>query len=254
MLALSLLEAKQKRFDNVMPLLDSIPLKIPQDLRAKEFIAAALGTQDETVEYSDPQRTEAALNRLLNFPLSDQELFQLLPLLEKTKRNADAHSVLTQLVETTNDRRIQNELLHRLRDVPAEERDNAVKIAQRIFRNPGYFSEPRHFALDSYIFCTAAEVLKKEQQSDAMSEVLKQRCQRIQDKVVGSIVLAQLYVIVGKEDEAKELTAYLAKHPSYESERRNAITALLQHFGMKKELEEMNLLLLEAPSSRREPQ
>ncbi|MDR0869484.1 MAG: hypothetical protein LBN39_01680, partial [Planctomycetaceae bacterium] len=244
-LALALLEVKEQHFDKVMPLLDSIAFKTPQDLRAREFIAATLGIVHRESEAVEQKRTAAALDNLLNFPLSDQELFQLLPLLEKTKRTDDAKQVLAQLSATAVDRRIQNELLHRLQDADEEQKDNAVLLARRVLRHSGYFINSQHFVLDSYIFCTAARILKKYDMTDSVIELLEKRCMSFQGKKDGMIVLAQLYLIFGKQEKAKELAVELANNPPRDSERRNAITALLQHFEMKKELEEMNQRLLE---------
>ncbi|MDR0338502.1 MAG: tetratricopeptide repeat protein, partial [Planctomycetaceae bacterium] len=164
LLALALLKAKMERLSEVIPILDEMELKSSLDMKTREFIAAQIGLRLEKESYENKnyrQRTEIALDRLLGYRLSDQEAFHLLPILEQWGRANDAQTLLDRLVISVSDRRIQNELLHRMQVAGEKQKENAVKISLRIIHNPGFFSDSRHFALDFYIYETALKILRQ---------------------------------------------------------------------------------------------
>ncbi|MDR3197928.1 MAG: tetratricopeptide repeat protein [Planctomycetaceae bacterium] len=251
LLALALLKTKTGRLDEVVPILDEMELKSPLDTKTREFIAAHIGLQLEKENYKNKnyrQRTEMALDRLLGYRLSDQEAFNLLPILEEWGRADDAQTLLDRLVVSVSDRRIQNELLHQMQAAGEKQKENAVKISLRIIQNLGYFNDSRHFAIDFYIFETVLKILHEYGEIDSVAEQLEVRFRGLKDKTDSFIMLANLYLTLNRQREAKELTLELARNPSRETDRRNAITVLLQHFGLTKQLEEMNERLLERTS------
>jgi tetratricopeptide (TPR) repeat protein len=256
LLALALLKAKTERLDEVVTILDEMELKSPLDVKMREFIAANIGLQLKTEMEKDKnkknyenkdyrKRTEIALDRLLGYRLSDQEAFNLLPILEQWGRADDAQTLLDRLVVSVSDRKIQNELLHQMQVAGEKQKNNAVKISLRIIRNPGFFSDSRHFALDFYLYETALKILREYGEVNTVAEQLEVRFKGLKDKTDSLIMLATLYLAVDRQNEAKEIVLELSRNPSRESERRNAITTLLQHFGLTKQLEEMNERLLE---------
>ncbi|MDR2756882.1 MAG: tetratricopeptide repeat protein [Planctomycetaceae bacterium] len=248
LLALALLKAKAEHLSEVVPILDEMEFKSPLDTKTREFIAAHIGLQLEKENYENKnyrQRTEIAFDRLLGYRLSDQEAFNLLPILEQWERKDDAQTLLDRLVVSVSDRRIQNELLHRMQVAGEKQKENAVRISLRIIQNSGYFSDSRHFALDFYIYETALKILREYGEIDSVAQQLEVRFKGLKDKTDSLIMLANLYLAVNRQREAKELTLELSQNPSRETDRRNAITALLQHFGLTKQLEEMNERLLE---------
>ncbi|MDR2441436.1 MAG: tetratricopeptide repeat protein [Planctomycetaceae bacterium] len=253
LLTLALLKTKAGHLNETVSILDEMQLKSPLDTKTREFIAAHIGLQlqkendkrknDERRTYR--QRTEIAFDRLLGYRLSDQEAFQLLPILEQWGRTNDAQTLLDRLVISVSDRKIQNELLHRMHVAGEKQKENAIRISLRIIQNAGYFSDSRHFALDFYIYETALKILRDFGEIDSVAEQLEIRFRGLKDKTDSLIMLANLYLALNRQREAKELTLELARNPSRETDRRNAITALLQHFGFTKQLEEMNERLLE---------
>jgi hypothetical protein len=272
LLALALLKAKTERLEEVVPLLDELELKSPQDAKSRELIAANIGLQlkkekdernlsidernlrknertlskdENDLNKNVRQRTETALDRLLGYRLSDQEAFNLLPILEQWGRSEDAQLILDRLVASATDRRIQNELLHRMQVAGDAQKENAVKISLRVLRNPKFFSDSRHFALDSYLYETALKILREYGEVGTVAEQLEVRFKGLKEKTDSLIMLANLYLATNRQNEAKELALELSRNPSRETDRRNAITTLLQHFSLTKQLEEMNERLLE---------
>ena len=75
--------------------------------------------------------------------------------------------------------------------------------------------------------------------------VLEARLRVLRNKTDARILLATLYQYINRHDEAKALALELAQNPTWEPERRQKIVALLLHFGLQRELEAMNRLLLE---------
>ncbi|MDR2116663.1 MAG: hypothetical protein LBP87_09830 [Planctomycetaceae bacterium] len=249
LLALALLKAKAKYWGEVISVLDEMEFKSPLDTKTREFIVANIGLQLEKENNNKNenyrQRTEIALDRLLGYRLSDQEAFNLLPILEQWGRANDAQTLLDRLVISVSDRKIQNELLHRMQVAGEKQKENAVKISLRIIQNTGYFNDSRHFALDFYIYETALKILREYGEIDSVTEQLEVRFKGLKDKTDSLILLANLYLAANRLREAKEIALELAQNPSRETDRRSAITALLQHFGLIKQLEEMNERLLE---------
>ena len=80
---------------------------------------------------------------------------------------------------------------------------------------------------------------------EAVTPVLENRLRAHRDKTDSRILLAQLYVLIDRRDEARALALELAQNPTAETERRQMIISLLVQFGLQRELEAMNRLLLE---------
>ena len=94
----------------------------------------------------------------------------------------------------------------------------------------------------------AIRVLRAQNQIDSVVPILESRLRNHRDKTDSRILLARLYMMIDRRDEARTLALELALNPTAEPERRQMITSLLTNFGLQRELEAMNRLLLERNS------
>jgi hypothetical protein len=123
--------------------------------------------------------------------------------------------------------------------------ENAAKTAQRILKDPTFLQNSRRLTPDVLLFKSAVEVLQKQDRLDTVMPTLENRLRGLRDKTDARLLTATLYVILDRQEEAKALALELAANPTAEPERRQMIVSLLLRFGLQKELEVMNRLLLE---------
>jgi tetratricopeptide (TPR) repeat protein len=248
MLALALLRARSQRFDEIMPILDEMELKSSPDTMTREWIAAEIATvtgKGEKISNELRQRGEVAVNRLLGYRLTDRESLNLIPILQQYDRKKEAQEILDRLIVTTSDRNLQTELLNKMKVAGPEQRDNAVKIANRLLQNPAFLRDTRRLTADSFLIEAAVGVLKNADQIEPAVSQLETRLRGLRSKTDSRIMLAKLYLALERSEEAKKLAIELSLEPSNEPERRQMIISLLLHFGLQKELDAMNRRLVE---------
>ncbi|GHT16581.1 hypothetical protein FACS1894189_0610 [Planctomycetales bacterium] len=248
MLTLALLKARTQRFDEMMTTLDEIELKSSQDTMTREWIAAEIATRTgrgTRVSSESRKRGDVAVNRLLGYRLTDRESLNLIPILQQFDRKKEAQEILDRLIATTSDRNLQTELLNKMKTEGTEQRDNAVKIANRLLRNPAFLRDSRRLTADSYLIEAAVGVLKDAGQIEPAASQLETRLRGLRSKTDSRIMLAKLYLALERSGEAKKLAIELSLEPTNEPERRQMIISLLLHFGLQKELDAMNRRLIE---------
>ena len=244
-LALALLYIRLQRFSDAAVLLDSMELTTA-DLPVREWIIACL-----TVQYGKPpdsplhKRGGEAADRLLNFRLSERDSMDLVPILRHFQRDEEAQRILDHLAATVADQRLLSELFYRMNSLGDSQKENAAKIAQRILINPAFLQNSRRLTSDSRLFQEAFRTLQEQHQTEAVLPALETRLRNLRDRTDSRILLAQLYQMLDRKEEAKALALELAQNPTAEPERRQMIVAMLLHFGLQRELEAMNRQLLE---------
>ena len=242
--AQALLYVRLQRFDDAAAILDSMELT-PADLPVREWIIACLAVQYAEPDSPLKQRGREAVERLLNFRLSERDTMNLVLLLQHYQRGEEAQKIYDHLAVTVSDQHLLSELFYRLNAQGELQKDNVVKIAQRILLNPAFLQNSRRLTSDIFLLEAAMKVLRQQNQAEAVVLVLETRLRGLQNKTDSRILLATLYQNLDRQEEAKALALELAQHPTLEPERRQKIVSLLLHFGLQRELEAMNRLLLE---------
>ena len=244
-LALALLYVRLQRFDDVIAILDSMALTTSSDLLTREWIIADLAMKRAGPGTPLAQRGSEAVERLSNFRLSERDALYLVPMLNYYDREAEANRILEHLAITISDRRLLAELFNRVLAMGEPHQENAARIARRILMNPAFLQTSRRLTADVFLMESAIRVLREQEQLESVVPVLENRLRGHRDGTDSRILLARFYLVLGRQVEARELALELAQNPTLESERRQMITSLLSHFGLQRELESMNRLLLE---------
>jgi len=244
-LALALLYVRLQRFTDAVTTLDSMEVSASADLLAREWIIAYLARQRAKPDTPLMQRGNEAVNRLLNFRLSERDSLNLVPVLQYYNRAEEAQRVEDHLVATVSDRRLLAELLYKMISAGAPQKENAAKIAQRIVQNPAFLQNSRRLTSDVYLLESAIKALRAQNRVETVVPALESRLRGLRNRTDSRILLAKLYMATDRQEEAKALALELAQNPTSEPERRQMIVSLLVQFGLQRELETMNRLLIE---------
>jgi len=244
-MAMALLYTRLQQYEKTAAMLDSMELTTPNDLLMREWIISRLA-----VKYAEPdsalyQRGSEAADRLLNFRLGERERLNLVPVLRHFGRDEEVQRIWDHLAVTVSDRRMLAELFNEMLAAGEPQKENVARIAQRILMNPAFLQNPRRLTSDVLLFQAAFRALQSQNRQDVVVPMLEARFRGLRDKTDSRILLARLYLMLDREAEARALALELAQNPTREPERRQMIVSLLVQFGMQRELEAMNRLLLE---------
>jgi hypothetical protein len=242
--ALALLYVKLQRFEDAVAMLDSMDLS-SADLPIREWIIACLAVQYAEPDSPLKQRGREAADRLLNFRLSERDTMNLVLILRHYQREEEAQQIYDHLAATVSDQRLMVELFYKMNLAGEPQKDNAAKIAQRILLNPAFLQNSRRLTSDVRLFQETFKVLQEQNRQESVVPLLETRLRGLRNRTDSRILLATLYQMLNRPEEAKALVLELSQHPTLESERRQMIVSLLLHFGLQRELESMNRLLLE---------
>ena len=242
--ALALLYIRLQRFEDAVALLDSMELS-SADLPVREWIIACLAVQYAEPDSPFKQRGREAVDRLLNFRLSERDTMNLVLILRHYQREEEAQQIYDHLAVTVSDQRLMVELFYKMNLTDESQRDNAAKIAQRILLNPAFLQNSRRLTSDVRLFQETFKVLQEQNRQESVLPLLEIRLRGLRNRIDSRILLAHLYLMLDRQEEAKAMALELAQHPTLEPERRQLTVSLLLHFGLQRELEAMNRLLLE---------
>jgi hypothetical protein len=243
-LALALLDVRLQRHDDAVAMLDSMDLPTA-DLPVREWIIARLAVQYGKPDSPLKQRGSEAANRLLNFRHSERDSMYLVPILQHFQREEESQRILDHLSATISDQRLMSELFYRMNGAGDAQKENAAKLAQRILLNPAFLQNSRRLTSDVYLFHETFKTLQRQNRQESVMPMLETRLRGLRNRTDSRILTAQLYQMLDRREEAKTLALELAQNPTAEPERRQMIVSLLMQFGLQKELESMNRLLLE---------
>jgi len=243
-LALALLYVRLQRFADAATLLDSMELSTAE-LPVREWIIACLAVQYAQPDSPLKQRGREAVEKLLNFRLSERDTMNMVLILRHYQREEEAQQIYDHLSATVSDQRLLSELFYRLNAQGDLQKENVLKIAQRILLNPAFLQNSRRLTADMLLLESTVRLLVKENRMETVVPVLETRLRGLRNKTDARILLATLYQNINRHEEAKALALELAQHPTWEPERRQKIVSLLLHFGLQRELEAMNRMLLE---------
>jgi thioredoxin-like negative regulator of GroEL len=246
-IALALIYIKLQRYDDVVSALDSMDLSTA-DLPVREWILANLAVkQAKNVEPDSVlmKRGDEAAGRLLNFRLSDRDSFNLVPVLQYFNRPQDVQNILDHLSVSVSDHRLLSDLFYKMNTMGSAQKENTAKVAQRILLNPSFLQNARRLTADVFLLEAAVKTLREQDRLDTVLPILEARLRGLRDRTDSRILLARLYLQLDRQEEAKMLALELSQEPTAEPERRQMVVALLVRFGLQKELETMNRLLLE---------
>jgi tetratricopeptide (TPR) repeat protein len=249
-IAAALVYVKLQRYEEAVTMLNAMELTSSTDLLEREWIIATLARK--WVKPGSPlmQRGSEAADHLLQFRLSERDSLRLVSVLEFFGRNEEAQKILDQLVMTASDRRLLADLLRKLISSEKHPQENAAKIARRILTHPAFLQNAQRLTTEVLLLEDAVKTLREQNQMEPITPLLENRLCGHRDKTDSQILLARLYLLLDRQDEAKALALELSQNPTSEPERRQMIVSLLTHFGLYKELESMNRLLLERTSGR----
>jgi hypothetical protein len=238
-----------QRLPDAVTMLDSMELTTPADLQTREWIIASLAMKHAKNDATLAKRGNEAAERLLNFRLSERDLLNLVPILHHFSRPKDAQRIYDNLAATVSDRRLLAELFNKLVAAGESQNENAAKAAQRILRDPTFLQNSRRLAADVRLMEDTIKVLQKQNKMNTVMPMLENRLRGLRDITDARLLSAKLYMLLDRKDEAKTLALELAANPTAEPERRQIITRLLLDFGLQKELEAMNRLLIDRKNS-----
>jgi hypothetical protein len=244
-LALALLYVRLQRFEEVAALLDSMDLTTPSDLLTREWIIVTLSVKRSRDGTPLHNRGREAVDRLQNFRLAERDLLNLVQMLQHFGRDEEVQRIWDHLSMTVTDRRLLSELFNTMVAEGDSQKENAARIAQRILMNPSFLQNTRRLTADLLLLQAAFRMLQSQDRHDVVVPMLESRFRGLRDRTDSRILLARLYLMVDRQDEARALAFELSQHPTSEPERRQMIVSLLVHFGMNRELEAMNRALLE---------
>ncbi|MCL2005851.1 MAG: tetratricopeptide repeat protein [Planctomycetaceae bacterium] len=244
-LALALLYTRLQQYGETVAVLDAMDLTASSDILAREWIIARLAVKYANENPALQQRGRLAVDRLLNFRLPERDMLNLIPMLLHYGREEEIQRIWDRLSATVSDRRLMAELFNRLQSEGEPQRENTAKIAHRILANPAFLQNSRRLSADLYLLESAIRVLREQERLELVIPMLESRFRGLRDATDSRILLARLYLMLDRWDEARTLALELAQAPSAEPERRQTIVSLLVHFGLHRELESMHRLLLE---------
>jgi hypothetical protein len=246
-LALALLYAKMQRFEDVVATLDSMDLDT-SDLWMREWIIANVAIRYAKKEERDStlmKRGDEAAMRLLNFRLSDLYALNLVSILQHFDHPKEMQEILDRLTVSASDHRLLSELFYKMNAMGDSQKENTVKVAQRILLNPAFLQNARRLTQDVFLLEATIQTLQRHERLETVVPILEQRLRGLRDKTDSRILLVKLYLLLNRQEEAKALALELAQNPTAEPERRQMVVSYLTRFGLVKELEAMNRLLLE---------
>jgi hypothetical protein len=174
----------------------------------------------------------------------------LIPILRHYQRENDAQRILDHLSATVSDQRLLAELFYRINASGGLQKENVTKVAQRILLNPSFLQNTRRLTSDSRLFQEAFKTLQEQNLLESVMPMLETRLRGLRNRTDSQLLTAQLYLMLDRKEEAKALALELAQNPTAESERRQMIVSLLLYFGLQRELETMNRMLLEKEPER----
>ena len=187
---------------------------------------------------------DEAVDRLLNTRLGTRDLLNLVPILYQLDRHSEAQEILDRLTTAVSDRPMMGELFYTLIRTPGNS-PNAVRLARRILITPTFMQNSRRFMADIYLMELAIQVLQEHDQFESVFPILEMRFRNLRNRTDSRILLAKLYIMLDRQDEARALALELSQTPTADPERRQVIISLLVHFDLRRELESMHRLHLE---------
>ena len=244
-LALALIYVRLQRFDDAVTMLDAMELTVSTDLSMREWIIANLARKRGSPDTPLMRRGSRAVDRLTNFRLSERESLHLVSVLRFFNRDDEAQRILDNLATTVSEHRLLAELLNQLISEGESQKENAARIARRILTNPAFLQNTQRLTAEVLLMETALRALGEHNQVESVVPMLESRLRAHRDKTDSRILLARLYLVVNRQDDARALALELAQNPTAEAERRQMIVSMLVQFGLQRELEAMNRLLLE---------
>ncbi|MDR3182774.1 MAG: tetratricopeptide repeat protein, partial [Planctomycetaceae bacterium] len=243
-LAAALCKTKLNKYSEALTLLDSMDLKTAQDTKTREWIAAGIVERiGRKASEKEIDRGIYAVKRLLNYRLTDRELFDAVPLMQYFGMKDEAQKTLELLIETTDNRKLQSDILYKIDSLGSNQKVNASKIALRILENPAFLHNPGHLTAELYLLEKAVNVLDAAHKTPELIQMLEMRFRSNKHKADGKIISAKFYLALNQSDDAKRLAVELSLDPPADLERRQLVTSLLLFFGLQKELDAMNKLL-----------
>lgn len=197
-------------------------------------------------------RAETAIKRLQGHHLGEQELKQLRQGLIAFNRLDEADAIRNRLLATTNDQNTMYEFLIELTNANEDLREEAVRFALRVFRNPTIMNARRNQNNDMPVRLRdqAILVLKR---FDKLDEIIEQLEAQV-DSSPGSYDmlarLADVYFRAGRPDDAKRIVERLEKIIPDDAARIQSFIALLNTLEMTdKALQWNDKFLLKNPEA-----
>jgi tetratricopeptide (TPR) repeat protein len=198
--------------DTAFEYLEQIPCKTASEIKARELLLLELAQKISTEPFE--KRRELAIDRLLGYQLSEEELAEFWQILQKSGRNEESHIIRRRLSAVSNQLPNLSRLLDDFRKSGMEDnnedvskaKEQSVILALKILRLPNYrvtSSSEKELAIHARQ--NAIDVLTWAGKLNEVIEQFESRVKSVPGSFEFTKQLAEIYFLMNRKTEAVKL-------------------------------------------------
>ncbi len=245
MFLLAMIYAQNNRFEDAIQALDEIPFTSAADVKLRETIVLQLYPRSEQNE-SMRKRAQAAIDKLLGYQLSSEELMTLRSSLRMFDRLEEADAIRDRLMLIANDMNTMGNLLEELRGDSANQ-EQAVQFALKVFRSPA-LSGPQAMRNDSYaryLKTRALDILKSAGKLEEIIEQIEAQWKSSPGSFDLMASLADIYQRADRTEDAKRMVEEMAKQVPDDAQKMLSYSTVLRGLNMNDQAVQWTIKALE---------
>ncbi len=231
---LAILESQADRFEQSIAVLDAIPFSAAADVKLREMIVLQLYPRTEQTG-GLKQRAQKAIDRLLGYQLTSEELRTLRASLLLFDRTEEANALRDRLLLTANDLNTQAQLLEELRNAGDAKKDETVQFALKVFRSPA-LSGARAMQESSYerhVKSQALDILKNAGKLEEIIEQIEAQWKSSPGSFEIMVSLIDIYNRANRKEDAKKLVEEMGKQVPDDPQKMLAYAGVLRGTDQK---------------------
>ncbi len=243
---LAILQSQSDRFEQAIAVLDAIPFSAAADVKLREMIVLQLYPRTEQSS-SLRQRAQKAIDRLLGYQLTSEELRTLRASLLLFDRTEEANALRDRLLLTANDLNTQAQLLEELRNAGDAKKDETVQFALKVFRSPA-LSGARAMQESSYerhVKSQALDILKNAGKLEEIIEQIEAQWKSSPGSFEIMVSLIDIYNRANRKEDAKKLVEEMGKQVPEDPQKMLAYAGVLRGTGQKEKAADWTTKALE---------
>ncbi|MDR1383983.1 MAG: tetratricopeptide repeat protein [Planctomycetaceae bacterium] len=218
LISLALIYKSQNELVKAAETLDEIPFTSASDVKTRETIIlrmySSVGENADQIK----KRAEQAVNRLLGYQLTTEDLRTLRSSLIQLDRKAEAEAIRDRLLVSATDLNTMGELFNELRNNAGNDekkKEQLVKYALKMYRSPA-LSTSRVLQSNSYERHLRDEAINVLQNAGKLGEIVEQieaQWKSSPGSMDITLSLINIYNKAGRKDDAKKLLDQLKQSP-----------------------------------------
>ena|GEM_PF-4791551 len=236
---MGILYSQSEKYEKAIETLDAIPFTSAGDAKLRETIVLQLYQRsDQTGNLK--QRAQTAIDRLLGYQLSPEELKTLRTALRQFDRNEEADAIRDRLMVSANDLNTMQEMLDELRNAGESKKEQTAQFALKVFRSPALsgVQAMRNDSYARYVKSQALDVLKNAGKLEEIIEQIEAQWKSSPGSFDIMVSLADIYHRADRKDDAKKMAEEMGKQIPDDAQKMLSYATVLRELDMKNEAAE----------------